>query len=68
MTTQQRMRAKQSWMTVTQVAEHLGVTPAHVRELIQTGALEAIKGRRPTYRVCPTALDEFIRGHLVGSV
>ncbi|MFC0626116.1 helix-turn-helix domain-containing protein [Kribbella deserti] len=50
-------------LTVEDVAAHLQLTPTHVRRLIRRRELPAINvgaERRPTYRVEPSALQEFL--------
>jgi excisionase family DNA binding protein len=53
------------YLTTREIAERLGGTPQHVRQLIKSGRLQAIdiaKGHgRPRFRIAQAALADFLR-------
>ena len=62
--TPEQHEAEYRWLRPSQVAEMIGVESADtVRELIRDGHLHAIdvsRGRRPSYRIAPGAVDAFL--------
>lgn len=63
MTTRERIQKKSRWLSVAEVSDLPGLEPEQVRTFIRRGQLDAVNvstGKRPTYRVSPEALDEFL--------
>lgn len=60
--------AQYTYLRTQDVADRLGISRAHVIDLIAHGQLKAINvglGRRPEYRVSAEALDQFVERRAV---
>ena len=56
------------YLTTGQAASRIGATPQYVRDLIRTGALDAIDistGDRAVYRVAETSIAQFLMDRAV---
>lgn len=65
------MDGRTEWLTVGDVADRLGCSPAVVRELIRTRQLRALvkeNDRRRTYRIRASDFESYRREHVRDSI
>jgi excisionase family DNA binding protein len=62
-TAAERDEAKWTWLTVAEVAQRLGKSPSHVRNLIRRGEITYANlgtGKRPDYAIRPEWVTAFV--------